>query len=385
MKRKDANQLFDQEYVHNDQVKPISIEDGFRHAVAVSGRSGWAIVIEMLRLMIGRAKIDLESYFCFGLYRKEKTFEQKSKYVTLKKNTKLTDKLSPINRKLAHGLFHDKIMFNSLMENFGFKVPELQLYVGVKPTPVAVRRADDWQQMQRFFENDVVFPVFCKPTDGTMGLGSVSVVGYDRKNRNLVLGNGKKTAIDEFCQNVFKFYGRGYMIESFVKQHAQLNAMFGSVPTVFRIVTALERNKEPEILYTYVRFTGEKGMGLLEKTAKIYRTVFDPTTGKIMSDCFQNSKFTGETLVTEGKDGTPVKGFEIPFSAQVIEQCINIHKLFPAHGWVGFDVVITDDGPIFLEGNTNPICNHAQVGLDQGILDGPTARVIERVIASRAV
>lgn len=383
MQRKKANWQFGKEYVNFDLLKPISIEDGLRHAVAVSGRSSWAIMVEMLRLRFGPPKIDFLAYFKYGLFRSDKTFDQKCKYVPSSQTWKLTRRVSPKSGHHVQGIFKDKILFNRMMNSFGFKTPELQLYIGSKVAPNLKNKANNWQELKSFFENNVVFPVFCKPIDGLQGLGAVSIVGIDLDAQELMLGNDKKISVEKFCRDIFEYYERGYMIESFVQQEQSLTSKFGPVPVILRVVTVKEKEKEPEFLYTYMRGADAKAMGTLERSSKIIRSVFDAETGEVVPDFYENSKFLWEKLTTHGVDGEPFKGFKIPHAAEAIQQCIDIHTLFPGQGWIGFDIIITEEGPLFVEGNASPACNHAQVGMDCGILDGKTGEILERVIASR--
>ncbi|MFN8169589.1 MAG: sugar-transfer associated ATP-grasp domain-containing protein [Candidatus Nanopelagicales bacterium] len=47
-------------------------------------------------------------------------------------------------------------------------------------------------------------------------------------------------------------------------------------------------------------------------------------------------------------------GIEVPELEDVIETCIGLHDELPAHVEVSWDVLLTDDGPVYLEGNIFP-------------------------------
>jgi len=47
-------------------------------------------------------------------------------------------------------------------------------------------------------------------------------------------------------------------------------------------------------------------------------------------------------------------GIDVPELDDVIEACIGLHNDLPAHVEVSWDVLLTDDGPVYLEGNIFP-------------------------------
>ena len=47
-------------------------------------------------------------------------------------------------------------------------------------------------------------------------------------------------------------------------------------------------------------------------------------------------------------------GIPVPEMDSVIEACIHLHNQLPAHVEVSWDVIFTEDGPVYLEGNIFP-------------------------------
>ena len=48
------------------------------------------------------------------------------------------------------------------------------------------------------------------------------------------------------------------------------------------------------------------------------------------------------------------EGIPVPELNDVIEACISMHNELPAHVEVSWDVLLTDNGPVYLEGNIFP-------------------------------
>ena len=47
-------------------------------------------------------------------------------------------------------------------------------------------------------------------------------------------------------------------------------------------------------------------------------------------------------------------GIPVPEMDGMIEACIHLHNQLPAHVEVSWDVILTEDGPVYLEGNIFP-------------------------------
>ena len=48
-----------------------------------------------------------------------------------------------------------------------------------------------------------------------------------------------------------------------------------------------------------------------------------------------------------------LKGYHIPYLQESISMAISLHKKFSTVHSIGWDIAITTDGPVFIEGNDN--------------------------------
>ena len=99
----------------------------------------------------------------------------------------------------------------------------------------------------------------------------------------------------------------------------------------------------------------------VEDEAELIAAVFLPADEGSNSTAY----FDLDTHLVNYEDGTvgrPIRpespgeweGIEVPELNGVIEACIAMHNQLPAHVQISWDVLITDDGPVYLEGNVFP-------------------------------
>ena len=77
----------------------------------------------------------------------------------------------------------------------------------------------------------------------------------------------------------------------------------------------------------------------------------DVKTGKLTHVAFDKNQQLFEVHPNTNKQ---IKGFQIPFWKESVEMVLEAAKEIPEVGYVGWDVSITENGPLLIEGNPFP-------------------------------
>lgn len=139
------------------------------------------------------------------------------------------------------------------------------------------------------------------------------------------------------------------VLEDFLLQHPEMSRLYPHAVNTVRIVTILNHGI-PKILFTYLRIgNGGKSVdnfnngGLMSPLAKGTGEVLLPAVDK-----------AGSIHETHPYSGTRIIGFRVP----LWENCLALVKaaalIVPEAGYIGWDVAITPDGPVLIEGNAFP-------------------------------
>ena len=158
------------------------------------------------------------------------------------------------------------------------------------------------------------------------------------------------------------------LIEEKIKQHPAMNALCPSSVNSIRIVTLRDKNGAVHYLYSLLRFgNGTKAVDNI--TSGGMYLLLDKN-GKSASKAFCDK--TGLFYDAHPMTGTDLLNFEVPMHGQAVELCKKGADVVPQVGYIGWDVAVTENGPVLIEGNVLPgydmFQNYNLSGKDTGIL-----------------
>ena len=143
----------------------------------------------------------------------------------------------------------------------------------------------------------------------------------------------------------------GYLFQDIIVQHPELNKVNPNSLNSIRIDTFTNKEGIPKIFNTTLRFScSESYIDNISHGGMF--TGINLETGQLHPEAFSNfDNDNREVLLSHPLTGLVFKDFQIPFFQQVKQLAIDAAKLLPLARVVGWDICITPDGPVLLEGN----------------------------------
>lgn len=150
-----------------------------------------------------------------------------------------------------------------------------------------------------------------------------------------------------------------WIVQSRVENHASIRRFNRSALNSTRIVTIINDGK-PEFLTGFQAFaTGEASTDSWDKGA-IY-VGFDLESECLRENGFYNLSDPRGSLASHHPDTKlAFKDFRIPCLKEAAALCLQAHNLLYANFIIGWDVAITDSGPVIIEANEKPGMNAVQ-------------------------
>ena len=192
------------------------------------------------------------------------------------------------------------------------------------------------QYTNNYTENtfSYVSKIIYKPRASTQGNG-IKVFILDKDNKKLVYENLKRLP-------------KG-IIEGYIKQHPEMCKYSECSVNTIRVVT-IRCLDNVNILYAAMRMGG--GNSVVDNFhAGGILSIVDVDTGCLITDGFD---MYGNPFVVHPVTNEKVMGFKIPYWKEVIKLVQKASVIVDGIGYVGWDIAITDNGPILIEGNTSP-------------------------------
>jgi hypothetical protein len=138
------------------------------------------------------------------------------------------------------------------------------------------------------------------------------------------------------------------LVEEFILQHPKLNELAPTAVNTVRIFTQLNNNNEVEILGCRLRISVNSLVDNM--AAGNLAACIDEVTGIVNSPAVY-SDITKQEVTKHPITGVEIVGFQIPFWKQTLAMAKEAALLHPQNRSIGWDIVITEKGPGFIEGN----------------------------------
>ncbi len=138
--------------------------------------------------------------------------------------------------------------------------------------------------------------------------------------------------------------------EEYIIQHPEMSRMYPCSVNTIRVVTILDEQGQSHIMYAAVRL-GNEGRIVDNINAGGLSAPVDLETGILSKIAFdKNFNYYEEHPYT----GVKIIGFQIPMWEEAKALVLNSAKRIPKLRYVGWDVAITEKGPVFVEANHHP-------------------------------
>jgi hypothetical protein len=261
-----------------------------------------------------------------------------------------------INPKGYDYVTEDKGVFYHYCMGADIRVPRLYAVfdplLGWTANGELLNGKDDWV---RFFRDEVPDSLVIKPT---MGLQAKSVFILTRDQDAFTDHSGQRySATDLF--DVFATHTEfdRFIIQERVENHPDLIELTDTAALhTVRIVTGIDSNGEVLIFFAAQKLVGGSNLldGFFCGAAGNYLAELSLDQGRIVKVLIGTEDgFELGVLETHPKTGHSLVNFRVPYWQATRDMVIDAARKFAPIKTIGWDVAITPDGPVIIEGNTS--------------------------------
>ena len=326
--------------------------------------------------------LEPEEYQFYQLYKTDLPWEEKQKFLSHNQYCLMETNLNP--RKDVGVM--NKMVFSCFGRFLGLPVPEMygifEANFGYTLDGDDLRTAAD---LERFFHKYDETDFLIKPIGGAKGIG-ITKCRADGNSQVKIYGEGTIATTELFnrlrdtgyCKS--KYVPDTYIVEKAVKQHPFLDNFCNTSTQTIRVVTFIDSTGRIEILTTHLK--------MARKGSIVDNVIISNLAAHIDEDGVLDCAITtldNEIIKYENHPDTgyPVKGQKIPYFKEAVELAIKAQTRVHHLRTIGWDIAISDKGPVIIEGNYGWDHSTIQRITRRGLIKGSFEVELRKMMAGR--
>lgn len=277
------------------------------------GRSKLATFFDLVNCSI-KYKTSPHNYEVLGFA--DLSAEERKTYFTFADNIAMMEKY---NSKKHEAIFYNKFIFSKVFSDFYGRKCIMTNYLTEK-------------DFEKFMEGEQ--KIVYKPVNAAQGKGVE------------VLDASDFDSISELY-NYINNLPNG-IIETWIAQHSVISALYPNAVNPIRINTVL---KDGELKFMTSTLSIGHNSKIANASINALFALVDIETGKVLTDACD---YDGGVYREHPETGATFKDFQIPYWKETLEMLQKAARVMYQVGYVGWDIAITENGPVIIEGNNDP-------------------------------
>lgn len=330
------------------------------------GKSYFAQVREIYALKFGPGKLAPIEYFHYGLYEDALSPTEKAAFVGHNLRAEI-NRTRLDSRAFTVGT--DKIAFYARAAELGLPTPAARMLCHPErtlPGALAVRSPDALVDALR---DPAAYPFFAKPAALSASVGTASVERWRPDSDVIEMSDGRCFPVGDFARETARYFAQGYLIQHRLSPHSEIAAIAGPTLSTVRMMV-LDAGQGPQLLRATWRVpVGDYGADVLWRGNMMADV--DVETG-VAVRAVRGRGLTRELVDAHPGSGAAVVGAALPCWAEARALALRAAAAFPELPLTGWDVAITDRGPVIIElepdGGDPSV---TQLASGRGLLSGP--------------
>ena len=350
----------------------IALPQAMARAQRETGKSVFGQAREMLLLRRGLGGITPQEYIANRLFDDDRfTTADKRAFLGVR-GEHAVDRICNADHRWRAPV-KDKIVFAAMMRGLGFPVPELIAFHHARRRcfmGADLRTREDLLGFLRGLKR----PVFGKPLGGRWSLGAASLEGYDAPSDTVRTLGGATIGVEDLADQIAAFADEGYLFQERLVPHAMLAEICGPAVGTVRLLTAMT-GRGPELIATVWKVIGGGNIADNFWRRGNMLAAIDSDSGTVLRVA-SGLGHEAATHESHPDSGMPLPGLVLPDWQAARATCLSAATALAGLRLIGWDIALTEHGPVIVEANTLPAFNLHQIATGRGLLEGRFAEFV---------
>lgn len=205
---------------------------------------------------------------------------------------------------------------------------------------------------------------FIKPVSGKGGKGAERIEVSQSGDYSLA-SKGISFSVNEFMayykkESLKPEFSDGFIIQPRIINHPSLEKLTGKAVATCRVVTIVNESGAPEAVVSVFRMPG-KMTGVVDNShAGGLASAVNMNTGVLDKASYLGVSGDLSRMSHHPDSGNLVEGFNLPYWDEVLKLAVQSHSLMNSRKIIGWDIAITESGPLVIEANAQPCTDIVQ-------------------------
>lgn len=283
-----------------------------------------------------------EYYYMYGLDVKRNI--KNCEYVNYREFSIVRDRLNLSNQFNDSSILRNKLFFEGIASSLGIPTPKNIAYIDNGLLSILHHgkvKQVDWSDFTKYVTDRTLY---IKPLDGQCGTGITKI---DIQGGSIFLNDRKISNLD---LKVMCKLGK-YLVQATMIQHSEMSRIYPNSVNTIRLTTVRNiKTGEIEVLPPTLRI-GAHGSIVDNFSKGGVIVAMDTESGNLDEWGFFKPKYGFKSRMHPDTK-VEFRSFHVPYYKEAKRMAIYFHSFLNLHS-IGWDIAISQAGPVFIEGNDN--------------------------------
>ena len=322
--------------------RPIIFLRNIYKIAKISSKNYIFIISDVIKLNKQKG-LTTEEYFQFEFERRDKDF--RDSFLGLNEQRYYLDYLNP---KKYYILARNKYLTHKVLNNTGVRKSELYCYYHPEGKVLhSSEIANNLEGIVRILKSKEIDQCVIKTTESSSGANVLVVkkISYSDNNCILTLFDGTVKKMSDFISDT------PLIFESLIAQTEQLSSLNPSSVNTIRFMTTLYPSGESKVIAAFIKIGRDgKCVDNAGKGGNVDACI-DINTGKILYTIQFDGWRRIKNITHHPDNGNLIEGIKIEGWEKIKDQVNKFQESFPFIKAAGWDIAVTDEGPVVIEVN----------------------------------
>ena len=330
-----------------------------------TGKSYQTQVGELITLCLRNNKLTIEEYFDLGVY-KESTAAHKLAYLGKNKSREIWAAAN--GQSSWRGAVEDKLAAGALFKGAGYPVPEVVACYSPTLSVPGIQALSTAHEVVQFLRSQAGTRLFGKPVGSLQSLGSIAIDSICPDTGKINAASGEVLDLEAFAEVLAENYSSGYLFQERLSPHSIIAEICGDRLATIRVLTICQ-DHGPKIIASAWKIPTSTNMADNFWRPGNLAADIDLGTGLIRR-VVQGKGLQQKEITHHPDTGRAIAGTTVPCWEEVLSLVNSVAAFVKDVRLIGWDIAVTPNGPMIVEGNITPDMTLHQQVTGRGILDG---------------